>query len=144
MVTSPVHTLLALLDSVRNSRPGVWQARCPAHDDASPSLSVKEDRDGTVLIKCWAGCSAQEVVNAVGLELRDLFPATTNFDHARIPQRERRPWQAIDVLRAVAAEVTVIAVVAGKLNYTGLDEIDKARLTLAIGRVFTAVSAVGA
>ena len=48
------------------------------------------------------------------------------------------------MLRAVAAEVTVIAVVAGKLNYTGLDEIDKARLTLAIGRLFTAVSAVGA
>ncbi|MBN0119909.1 virulence-associated protein E, partial [Pseudomonas aeruginosa] len=51
-----------------------WKACCPAHDDKSPSLDVTEAEDGTVLLKCWVGCSAAEIVGAIGLELRDLFP----------------------------------------------------------------------
>lgn len=44
-----------------------WLARCPAHDDAHPSLSLTE-RNGRVLAHCHAGCSQQEVIAA----LRDL------------------------------------------------------------------------
>lgn len=51
-----------------------WVARCPAHDDKSPSLSLTEAQDGRVLLHCFAGCSAFDVVSAVGLELSDLFP----------------------------------------------------------------------
>jgi DNA primase len=51
-----------------------WVARCPAHDDKDPSLSLREADDGRVLLHCFAGCPAYDVVTAVGLELSDLFP----------------------------------------------------------------------
>ena len=71
---APINALLERLDRVRETGPGRWLARCPAHDDRHPSLSIRETEDGTILIKCWAGCSAADVVSAVGLEPRDLFP----------------------------------------------------------------------
>lgn len=58
-------------------------ARCPAHDDTSPSLSLGVGRDGTVLLHCFAGCSVEQVVAAVGLQPRDLFALP-------LPRRSRR------------------------------------------------------
>lgn len=49
-----------------------FKALCPAHDDKSPSLSVAE-KDGKILVKCFAGCSTDAIVNAIGLEIKDLF-----------------------------------------------------------------------
>lgn len=66
--------VLGRLDKVKPAGAGQWKACCPAHDDKSPSLAIKEASDGTVLLKCWAGCSAADIVSAIGLELRDLFP----------------------------------------------------------------------
>lgn len=66
-----IDDLLARLDCVRQSSRG-WTARCPAHDDHSPSLSVKEGDRG-LLLKCWAGCSAEEITHALGLKISDLF-----------------------------------------------------------------------
>ena len=53
---------------------GQWMGRCPAHEDKTPSLSVKEGQDGAILLKCHAGCTTEAVVAALGLELADLFP----------------------------------------------------------------------
>jgi putative DNA primase/helicase len=52
---------------------GGWVARCPAHEDRSPSLSVKEGVDGRVLVYCHAGSRTDDVVAAIGLTMRDLF-----------------------------------------------------------------------
>lgn len=49
---------------------GAWC--CPAHADRSPSLSVTQTGDKVVL-HCHAGCSANAVVEALGLTLGDLF-----------------------------------------------------------------------
>jgi hypothetical protein len=68
-----VGTLLAKLDGVRKAGKG-WSARCPAHDDRKASLSVTEGDDGTVLVKCHAGCDTAAVVSAIGLTVADLFP----------------------------------------------------------------------
>lgn len=54
-------------------------ARCPAHDDQHPSLSVSEDSDGRVLLKCHAGCSWKAVVQSLGLNIKDLFPTSTTW-----------------------------------------------------------------
>ena len=50
-----------------------WLARCPAHDDKQASLSISIGEDGRILLKCFAGCDVQSIVNALGLEMRDLF-----------------------------------------------------------------------
>lgn len=51
-----------------------WVARCPAHADRNPSLSIGEGGDGRVLLKCWAGCSVPAVLDAAGLRWRDIMP----------------------------------------------------------------------
>lgn len=48
-------------------------ACCPAHEDKNPSLSVKENDHGDVLLNCFAGCKPQAVVSAIGLEMKDLY-----------------------------------------------------------------------
>jgi hypothetical protein len=48
-----------------------WQ--CPAHDDASPSLSVTEGQDGIVLLYCFAGCATESILRAMGLGVGLLF-----------------------------------------------------------------------
>ena len=51
-----------------------WSARCPAHDDRTPSLSVAVEPDEKVLLKCHAGCEFSLIVKALGLDEGDLFP----------------------------------------------------------------------
>jgi hypothetical protein len=51
-----------------------WRARCPAHDDGSPSLYVALSLDRKVtLLNCKAGCDAEDVVTGLGMSLDDLF-----------------------------------------------------------------------
>ena len=52
-----------------------FSARCPAHDHGNPSLSIVEIADGTVLVKCSAGCPPDRLLAALGLTVADLFPA---------------------------------------------------------------------
>ena len=68
-----IDSLLVRLDGVQN-RGARWAARCPvpAHGDTSPSLSVSEGERG-ILVKCWAGCSLQEICDSLGLHQKDLF-----------------------------------------------------------------------
>jgi len=42
-----------------------WMARCPAHDDRAPSLSIADARDGKVLVRCHAGCDQRDVIAAL-------------------------------------------------------------------------------
>jgi putative DNA primase/helicase len=70
-VEDNIEVLLGRLEGVRPQGPHSWMARCPAHDDKDPSLSVAL-RDGRVLLHCFAGCSPEAVLEAVGLTWRDL------------------------------------------------------------------------
>jgi len=54
-----------------------WTARCPAHDDRIPSLTISQGKDGRTLLKCFGGCSTQDVVSAAGLTIPDLFIASS-------------------------------------------------------------------
>jgi hypothetical protein len=67
-----VGELLDRLDRVKRAGDG-WQARCPAHEDRTPSLSIREGDDGRVLLKCHAGCSVEAIVDALGISISDLF-----------------------------------------------------------------------
>src|SRR5947209_1384357 len=71
-MTAPMERVLERLDRVKRNGDG-WSARCPAHEDRNPSLSVSETADGRVLLRCFAGCGFAAIVAALGLEERDLF-----------------------------------------------------------------------
>ena len=133
--------LLQKLDGVKQTGTGRWLARCPAHADRHPSLSVRELDDGRVLVHDHAGCSAGDVLAAVGLGFEALF-AERPGDHRVRP--ERRPFPAADVLRAVAREVLIVAVAASRIGNGGeLAEDDRERLLLASSRLTAAVQESG-
>jgi hypothetical protein len=71
----PIDVVLeALARAGCNPRGG--KARCPAHDDRTPSLSVSESEDGRALIYCHAGCDLEGgILPALKLSSADLFPA---------------------------------------------------------------------
>jgi hypothetical protein len=77
-----VDEILQRLDGVKREKPGQWAARCPAHEDGSPSLAVKQSGDGKILLHCLAGCRVDDVLKALHLEPSDLFP-DRQVDHAR-------------------------------------------------------------
>ena len=63
--------ILPKLQGVRKGSNG-YMAKCPAHDDNVQSLSLSE-ANGRVLLNCFAGCTADRIVNRLGLDWRDLF-----------------------------------------------------------------------
>src|SRR5688500_6478370 len=60
-----------------------WQARCPAHNDKTPSLSISIEGD-KILLNCFAGCKAPEIVSALGITMADLFTDKTRSSGASI------------------------------------------------------------
>ncbi len=73
---------------------GSWTARCPAHDDRTPSLSIRDSDENKVLVRCHAGCDQERVIAA--LRTRGLW--TENGPHrlsrmARRTHVERKPNQ---------------------------------------------------
>lgn len=69
----PLDLILPKLKRVHR-RGNQIEAQCPAHDDDDPSLAVKENDDGTVLIHCHAGCQPEAICAAWGISVADLFP----------------------------------------------------------------------
>jgi len=49
-----INNLLGRLNKVKSTGRNSWLACCPAHDDRSPSLSIKEEADGHILLHCFA------------------------------------------------------------------------------------------
>lgn len=69
-----------------------WVARCPAHEDRSPSLSITEGRDGRVLVHCFGGCRPEAILEAIGLTFADLRPTATPLSERAQPAREREQY----------------------------------------------------
>ncbi|TVT64922.1 MAG: virulence-associated protein E [Pseudomonas sp.] len=122
---NPVDNLLSRLSKVRQRKPGSWVACCPAHDDKSPSLYVTEADDGRALLKCWGGCTTEEICAAVGLELRDLFLSKSRRRGARGPSP-----------KAILHEATIVRIAEAQLlQGLPLSAEDQARYELARQRL---------
>lgn len=131
---SPLDRVLPRLDKARRTGPASWSARCPAHDDRSPSLSLKETDDGRILLHCFGGCEVASIVAALGLDLVDLFPERASAEH-RTP-KVRRPWSASDLLRLAAFETGIVTIAAADLAAgRALSEADRDRLIEAARRL---------
>lgn len=87
--------LLLLLDGVRPRRSGKWLSRCPAHRDNTPSLTIAEGERG-LLLKCWAGCTVDEITGALHLSVKDLFFDSTSSN----PHQHRQAMEARRQARA--------------------------------------------
>lgn len=62
-----------LLDAKPSGR-NEWKACCPAHDDNRESLSVSVGNNGSIVLKCHAGCDNKDILSRMGLRFSDLYP----------------------------------------------------------------------
>ena len=131
---TPIETVLDRLEKVRKGRPGQWLARCPGHDDNSPSLSVRETPDGAVLLHCFCGCETTDVVAAMGLEMTALFPP--NERPVSAPKRIANLLTATQALELAAGEILLSALaLTNHLAGITLTPTDTERLRIAAGRI---------
>jgi CHC2-type zinc finger protein len=130
-----VEALVDRLERAKRTGSGRWIARCPAHNDKNPSMSVRELEDGRVLIHCFAGCAVEEIVAAVGMTLSDLFPDKP-LEHGK---PLRRPVPVADVLECIAFEAFIVVMASSYLReYGPLSDEAHDRLILAQDRIDTA------
>jgi len=83
-----IDEFLSRLDSVKSRGQGRWSAKCPAHGDESPSLSIAEGDKG-ILLRCFAGCGLWDILKSLSLEAKDLF-----FDSLSDDPKQRRQQAA--------------------------------------------------
>ncbi len=94
---NPLDDALAALERVTGFRPvktgDGYKARCPCHEDRNPSLSVK--MNGRLLLHCFAGCSYDRIVAALGLtpelpaQRRELVATYRYRDAAGVEVRQK-------------------------------------------------------
>ena len=70
---APAFEVLQRLPGFKGTGKDRWEARCPGHEDGKASLSVGIGDDGRILLFCHAGCDLARILEAAGLELKDLF-----------------------------------------------------------------------
>jgi len=89
------HEFLSRLEGVRSGGVGKWSARCPFHQDNSPSLSIGEGAD-RILLHCFALCETPDIVAVLGLTMADLFfDAPTAQGHRPNPMPARIDYVAL-------------------------------------------------
>ena len=81
---------------------GYGTARCPAHNDDEPSLSLRDGEGGRILAKCFAGCDWPAI--AAALEQRNLLAGSYSPDGSDLPASRRADDDADRAKRARQAE----------------------------------------
>ena len=99
-----IEDVLAKLDHVKPQHNG-WVARCPAHEDRSPSLHIT---GGTalILLHCFAGCSFEAICAALHVKPTDLFyddDLPTNTTRLEKLRRQKRIDAYREADRVIAA-----------------------------------------
>lgn len=100
--------VLERLEGVKQRGRDQWSACCPAHGDKTPSLSIKETESGHVLVHCFAGCGAQDILESVGLTFESVMPEKLDSSS---PKRRSliTPRQAVELISQSALFVAVCA-----------------------------------
>jgi hypothetical protein len=126
--------LLARLQRPQQHGSG-FRADCPLGHSSRGALSLSESDDGRVMLHCFAGCSASDVVGALGLTLADLFP---RLERRNLPPTERArlrdlagiaEWRA--ALGVLSREAMVIEAAATMVTHhepLAASDIDRVRL----------------
>ena len=132
-----IDVLLDRLDGVKETGHGKYLSRCPAHDDRSPSLAIKDGDDGRVLIHCFAGCETEDVLSAIGMTFSDIMPERVGTKHSYRPVHNRISPR--DVLATLDHESLVVAMIgADFIKRQSLDDATWKRLASSVNRINSA------
>ena len=127
-----IEDILSRLEKVRRTGRGNWLACCPAHEDRSPSMTIHQADDGRILVKCFAGCSFEDIAGAVGMGWEPWFPPKQAED---FKPPIRRPFPAADVLEALSFECMVVAVTAEQMAVGEITKEERQRLLICQQRI---------
>ena len=136
-MTMPIDDILNRLDGVKelNNGSGKYVAKCPSHDDRSPSLAIGETADGLVLLHCFAGCDTESVLNALGIKFSDLYPKPLGNHFKPNPMRV----SPREILASLDHESLVVALIgADFIKRQSLDDATWKRLASAVNRINSA------
>lgn len=122
----PIEVLLSRLDGVKATGRGKWMARTPTREDRTPSLSICEREDGSVLLYDFGGDETAAVLAAIGLTFADLYP-----DSERRPARRGPNRAAIEHERKVVAIGQSLLACGEQLPPSDLERLEVARRRLA-------------
>jgi hypothetical protein len=135
-MSAPIDLVLSRLApfKLRENGRDRWRACCPAHGGSNPSaLSVGIGNDGAVLLRCWHGCTVDQVAGVLGLEMSDLFPPRESHG---APLKRRALLSAQQCLDVIAFECLLTWTAAFNLaNGHALTPDDLQRLAVAGGRI---------
>lgn len=130
----PINTILGRLGHLRKTGDDQWLARCPAHRDRSPSLSICEQSNRVVLLHCFAGCETTDVLDAIGLEFGDLYP-----EDICSPRRERYSDDRLsgrEIVSVLNHELLIVEIFArAMMSDPDPSPDDAERLALACSRI---------
>lgn len=132
---SAAHRVIERLHGVKQTGPGRWIGQCPAHEDKSPSLSIREI-DDRVLVHDFGGCDTSDVLAALGLSLSDLFERP--LTQCAAPVKSRVP--TAEVLEALDHEIMVASLLIEDGMRQALSEEDQHRLAIASGRIKSGIN----
>jgi len=137
---SAADKILGRLQRVKQTAYDKWAAACPlCQSKNGRPIAVRDMPDGRVLLHAFCGCDTGDVLNTLGLKLTDLFPERLG-DFTPV----RRPFDAIQVLEAIAHEIRVAVIVASDIADAGwIDAEQASRLHLVAQRLNGALEAIG-
>ncbi|MDA0835522.1 MAG: AAA family ATPase [Planctomycetota bacterium] len=81
-----------------------YQARCPAHHDVNPSLSINIGDDGRILLHCHAGCKIDVICEAIGVKKADLFSLNHSSRKNDVEEESSTPSPTFQTWREALAE----------------------------------------
>ncbi len=74
---------------------------CPAHDDDSPSFSIKMN-DEKILMNCFAGCSFDQICSSLGIQKSETFNQSESPEKITHNEREIQTDTFIDLNKKVS------------------------------------------
>ena len=132
-----IETLLSRVNGLKKTSATTWMCKCPSHQDRLPSLSLRLVEDGRVLVNCFGGCSTEDVLGAVGLEMEDLFERP--LYHRAKPIRGAKVF-ARDALKLMRTELMLFLMASFTLKKgKALEPVDQERLQVSYDRLMYAL-----
>jgi hypothetical protein len=126
-----INDFLSYFEKSYRSGKDEYQCLCPAHNDKTASLSIKNLPDERILIHCFAGCAANDILEAVGLTFDDIVPKRLG-DFKPVS----KPFNPYAVLKAISNETLLVALAGLEVaNGKTLPQEDKDRLMIAVNRL---------
>ena len=109
-------TLLARLDGARQIGTDRYVARCPAHADKDPSLSIRIT-DEHILLFCHAGCEVSAILAALSLQWRDICPEPAIPYQQALAAGHRRLRQRLSDISARDWARTLLTIAADDIEH---------------------------